>query len=307
MSRSSVVDSVRDRLLNRKRETGENYESLLVRYALERLLYRLGQSDLRDRFVLKGAYAFLIWQDDLHRPTRDLDLLGYGTPEQLEEAFRRLCLMDKVPEDGIRFDAESVEALPVRDADDYEGMRIHLDAMLGSAELRLQVDVGYGDIVVPSPKDTVFPSLLDFPAPDVQAYPRPTVVAEKLHGLVTLGIANTRMKDFYDLWYLSNTSSFEGPTLVKAIQSTFERRKTAVPSSRPIALSNAFMEDERKEQQWSAFLDRTRLESPEPSLKTVIEQLARFLCPPLKASREDSTFQSDWPTGGPWLDPEGSD
>ena len=194
MSRSSVVDSVRDRLLHRKRKTGENYEALLIRYALERLLYRLGQSDLRDQFVLKGAYSFLIWQGDLHRPTRDLDLLGYGSPEQLEEVFQRLCRMDDVPEDGVRFDAESVEVASIRDADAYGGMRVRLDATLGSAALRLQVDVGFGDAVVPPPEDTSFPTLLDFPAPEIRTYARPTVVAEKLHGLVTIGITNTRME-----------------------------------------------------------------------------------------------------------------
>lgn len=304
MNRSSVVDSVRDRLLNRKRETGENYEALLVRYALERLLYRLGQSELRDQFVLKGAYAFLIWQGDLHRPTRDLDLLGYGTPDQLEEVFQRLCRMDDVPEDGVRFDAESVEVAPIREVDEYGGMRVRLDATLGSAELRLQVDVGFGDTVVPSPEDTSFPSLLDFPAPEVRAYSRPTVVSEKLHGLVTLGITNTRMKDFYDLWYLSHTFGFEGSILAKAIQSTFERRETDLLPSRPQALSDAFAEDEQKQQQWAAFLDRARLGSTAPDLKMVIEHLDAFLWPPLKASRREDPFREHWTPGGPWTESE---
>jgi predicted nucleotidyltransferase component of viral defense system len=300
MSRSSVVDSVRDRLLSRKRETGENYEALLVRYALERLLYRLGQSDLRDQFVLKGAYSFLIWQGDLHRPTRDLDLLGYGSPEHLEEVFQRLCRMDDVPEDGVRFDAESVEVASIRDADAYGGMRVRLDATLGSAALRLQVDVGFGDAVVPPPEDTSFPTLLDFPAPEIRTYARPTVVAEKLHGLVTLGITNTRMKDFYDLWYLSRTFGFEGSVLVDAIRSTFRRRETGPPASRPQALSETFAEDEQKQQQWAAFLDRTRLESTDPGLTTVIDQLGLFLWPPLQASGTDSTYRKHWPPGGPW-------
>lgn len=300
MSRSSVADSVRDRLLNRTRETGENYEALLVRYALERLLYRLGQSDLRDQFVLKGAYSFLIWQGDLHRPTRDLDLLGYGSPEQLEGIFRRLCRMDDVPEDGVRFDAESVEVTPIRNADEYGGIRVRLDATIGSAELRLQVDVGFGDAVVPPPEDTSFPVLLDFPAPEIRTYPRPTVVAEKVHGLVTLGITNTRMKDFYDLWYLGRTFDFEGPVLVDAIQSTFERRETDVPASRPPALSEAFADDGRKRRQWDAFLDRTRLESAETDLTAVIEHLEAFLWPPLQASGKDAAYRKHWPPGGPW-------
>lgn len=302
MSRSSVADSVRDRLLNRKRETGENYEALLTRYALERLLYRLGQSDLREQFVLKGAYAFLIWQGDLHRPTRDLDLLGYGKPEMLEQVFRRLCEEEAGPEDGVRFDPNSVEVQPIRDADEYGGMRVRLDAALGSAELRLQVDVGFGDVVVPEPEDTSFPSLLDFPSPDVRAYSQPTVVAEKLHGLVTLGIANSRMKDFYDLWYLSREFSFQGPTLTEAIQSTFDRRETALPSSEPQALTDTFADDEQKQRQWSAFLNRTQLETEDPDLGAVIGQLNRFLWPPLNACREGRVLHHRWPPGGSWTD-----
>ena len=302
MSRSNAADSVRDRLLNRKRETGENYEALLTRYALERLLYRLSQSDLREQFVLKGAYAFLIWQGNLHRPTRDLDLLGYGSPEQLEMAFRQLCRMDAVPEDGVRFDPDSVEAQPIRDADEYGGMRVRLDATLGSAELRLQVDVGFGDAVVPAPENTSFPSLLDFPAPEVRAYARPTVVAEKLHGLVILGIANSRMKDFYDLWYLSREFSFEGSTLADAIHATFDRRETTLPASQPQALADTFAGDDHKQRQWTAFLDRTQLEDHDPDLAAVIELLNRFLWPPLSASREHRQFSRRWPPGGPWAD-----
>jgi predicted nucleotidyltransferase component of viral defense system len=302
MSRSSVADSVRDRLLNRKRETGENYEALLTRYALERLLYRLGQSDLREQFVLKGAYVFLIWQGDLHRPTRDLDLLGYGKPERLEQIFRRLCQEEAGPEDGVRFDPDSVEVQPIRDADEYGGTRVRLDAALGSAELRLQADVGFGDVVVPEPEDTSFPSLLDFPSPNVRTYSRPTVVAEKLHGLATLGIANSRMKDFYDLWYLSREFSFEGPTLTEAIRATFDRRETALPPSEPQALTDTFADDEQKQRQWSAFLNRTQLETEDPDLGAVIGQLNRFLWPPLNACREGRVLHHCWPPGGSWTD-----
>ena len=300
MSKSNVAQSVRDRLLNRKRETGENYEALLTRYALERLLYRLSTSDLRDQFVLKGAYAFLIWQGDLHRPTRDLDLLGQGRPEELEEVFRQLCAMDGVAEDGVRFDAQSVEAEPIRDGDVYGGIRVKIDAGLVSAELRLQVDVGFGDAISPGPEEAVFPSLLDFPSPKVRTYPKETVVAEKLHGLVTLGIANSRMRDFYDLWYLSQNFAFEGTSLSTAIHSTFERRETPLPASRPDAFTGTFSEDEQKQKQWSAFLDRTRLKAEAPDLETAIDKLDAFLWPPLEALRRDVRFEKSHPPEGPW-------
>ena len=302
MNRSNVAQSVRDRLLHRKRETGENYEALLTRFAIERLLYRLGQSDHREQFVLKGAYAFLIWQGNLHRPTRDLDLLGYGSPDQLETVFRQLCRMDDEFEDGVGFDPESVEAEPIRDADEYGGIRVRLDATLGSAELRLQIDVGFGDTVSPAPEEVVFPSLLDFPEPEIRSYPRPSVVAEKLHGLVTLGIANSRMKDFFDLWYLSRNFSFKGSSLTRAIGSTFARRETELPASPPDALTTAFARDEQKQQQWSAFLRRTRLDTSEPDLVEVIEKIKSFLWPPLSAAEEKPGFDQEWLPGGPWTE-----
>jgi hypothetical protein len=162
--------------------------------------------------------------------------------------------------------------------------------------------VGFGDAVVPAPEDTSFPSLLDFPAPEVRAYSRPTVVAEKLHGLVTLGIANSRMKDFYDPWYLSREFSFEGPTLADAIQAAFDRRETTLPASRPQALADTFAGDDRKQRQWTAFLGRTQLENDDPDLTAVIDLLNRFLWPPMNASRRGRPFRRRWRPGGPWAD-----
>ena len=190
--------------------------------------------------------------------------------------------------------------------DEYGGRRVRLDATLGSAELRLQVDVGFGDAVVPAPEDTSFPPLLDFPAPEVWSYSRSPVVAEKLHGLVTLGIANSRMKDFYDLWYLSREFSFEGPTLTEAIQSTFDRRGTPLPSSQPQALTDTFAGDDHKQRQWTAFLDRTQLENDDTDLAAVIDLLNCFVWPPLNASRRDRQFRRRWPPGGPWADSDSS-
>ncbi|WP_219846555.1 nucleotidyl transferase AbiEii/AbiGii toxin family protein [Salinibacter sp. 10B] len=290
---------MRDRLLNRKRKTGENYEALLTRHALERFLYRLSTSSFRNQFVLKGAYAFLVWEGDLHRPTRDIDFLGFGQPEQLEEAIREIASTE-VPEDGVEFDPESVEARPIRDEDEYGGTRIKLDAGIGSAELRLQIDVGFGDAVTPAPEDISFPSLLDFPTPKVRSYPKAPVVAEKLHGLVVLGIANSRMKDFYDLWYLSQNFTFQGELLTEAIQATFDRRETSLPDSSPLSLSEAFAQDNQKQQQWSAFVQRTRLEEDVPDLQHVIDELGQFLLPPLEAASREKPLSAQWLPPGPW-------
>lgn len=231
MSRSNVAASVRQRLLNRAREEGEDFQRLPVRYALERLLHRMSLSDWHDQFVLKGAFTFLLWQGTLHRPTRDLDLMGYGSPEPraVEDVFRAIAGMDEGSEDGLQFDPSSVTAAPIRDQAEYGRIRVTLIAHLGSARIPLQVDIGFGDAITPDPEPATFPALLEFPAPRIRIYPRETVIAEKLHGMVRFGIANTRMKDYYDLWFLSAHFPFEGATLQRAIRATFQRRGTALP------------------------------------------------------------------------------
>jgi predicted nucleotidyltransferase component of viral defense system len=299
MSPTNVSQSVRDRLLNRSRETGESHQALLTRLALERLLYRIGESDVEDQFVLKGAYAFLVWQNDLHRPTKDLDLLGYGDPAQLEEIFRTVCQVD-VPDDGVSFDPDSVEVEAIRDQETYDGLRVTLDAHVGNAHLPLQIDVGFGDAIHPTPQTTEFPTLLDFPAAKLRTYPRETVVAEKLHGMVVFGIANSRMKDFYDVWYLSRTFDFDGSTLTKAIDATFERRDTDLPERTPSALTEDFARDDRKQTQWKAFGNRTRLQEFEEELRPVIDQIRWFLYRPLESLRTGDPFNQHWQPGGPW-------
>lgn len=299
MSPTNVSQSVRDRLLNRSRETGESHQALLTRLALERLLYRIGESDVEDQFVLKGAYAFLVWQNDLHRPTKDLDLLGYGDPAQLEEIFRTVCQVD-VPDDGVSFDPDSVEAEAIRDQETYDGLRVTLDAHVGNAHLPLQIDVGFGDAIHPTPQTTEFPTLLDFPAAKLRTYPRETVVAEKLHGMVVFGIANSRMKDFYDVWYLSRTFDFDGSTLTKAIDATFARRDTDLPERTPSALTEDFARDDRKQTQWKAFGNRTRLQEFEEELRPVIDQIRWFLYRPLESLRTGDPFNQHWQPGGPW-------
>ncbi|MCS4038726.1 nucleotidyl transferase AbiEii/AbiGii toxin family protein [Salinibacter ruber] len=299
MSLSNVSASVRDRLLNRARETGESHQALLTRYALERLLYRIGSSEVEEQFVLKGAYAFLVWQQDLHRPTKDLDLLGYGDPDKLEALLRRVCEVE-VQEDGVSFDPDSVSAGPIRDQEEYDGMRVTIEASIGSAELQLQVDVGFGDAVVPDPQVTEIPTLLDLPAAKLRTYPRETVVAEKLHGMVMFGIANSRMKDFYDIWYLSTQFPFEGADLSEAIEATFSRRETEIPTDLPLALADEFADDDRKQTQWESFEDRTQLEEFDADFVSVIAQLRSFLWPPLRRAGQSTPFEKHWSPEGPW-------
>jgi len=235
----------------------------------------------------------------MHRPTKDVDLLGYGSPDVLEATFKSICRTD-VEDDGVDFAPASISVEAIRDQDEYNGMRAHIPARIGSAQLRLQVDVGYGDAIVPEPNRVDFPVLLDFPAPSLQSYPRETVVAEKLECMVEYGIANSRMKDFYDIDYLSRQFAFEGSTVVGAIRATFDRRQTSIPAEVPLALTDAFSADSRRQKDWKAFCRRIGQNDVEANLNAVVQRLHAFLAPPLKVAGSNSLFRRHWPARGPW-------
>ena len=221
--------SVKARLLAVAQRRGESFNLLLLRFGVERLLYRLSQSRHADRFLLKGAMLFALWDEKAPRPTQDVDFLAFGPTElkDIEAAFREI-VETPVPADGLVFKADSIRVENIREADAYGGVRVRLLAMLGKGELPLQVDLGSGDVVTPAAEKSVFPALLDFPAPQIRSYPIYTVVAEKFEAMVKLGITNSRMKDFFDVWFLSRRFDFDGVTLHKAIHATFARRLTAL-------------------------------------------------------------------------------
>jgi predicted nucleotidyltransferase component of viral defense system len=224
---TNIGASVRARLLGLARHRGDDFQLLLTRYANERLLYRLGKSHHGSRFVLKGAALFTLWTGKPHRATRDVDLLGFGDPSvpHVRSVLTEVLSLD-VGDDGVAFDVGSLEVGPIREEQEYGGVRAIVVARLASARVRLQIDIGFGDAITPAAVEVEFPTLLDFPPPRLRAYPPATVVAEKLEAMVQLGIANSRMKDFYDIVVLSRMFEFDGQLLVQAIRATFERRKT---------------------------------------------------------------------------------
>jgi predicted nucleotidyltransferase component of viral defense system len=287
---------VRARLLTRSRAERADYQILLTRYALERLLYRLSVSEHRDRFILKGALLFVTWIADPFRPTRDLDLLGYGanSPEELADTFKTIC-STTVPDDGVTFDVEGLTAAPIREDLEYGGVRVQTHATIDGARIPIQVDIGFGDIITPGPVEIDYPVLLDFPAPHLRAYPIQTVVAEKFNAMVTLGIANSRLKDFYDLWLISRTFEFDRSVLFAAVQRTFERRETPMPTDIPTGLSNQYAE--QWEARWKAFIKREHMNAAPDNLSLLIEDLREFLVP----LTIPSGTASYWPSGGPWL------
>jgi hypothetical protein len=270
------VASIRQRLLDRARSRGEDFQLLLDRFAVERLLYRLSISPHRDQFLLKGAMLFAIWFDQPHRPTRDADFLGFGAPDpaRLASIVSDLCVLDS--DDGLQFDSRSIDVEPIREQASYQGLRIRLQAMLGTARCHVQWDVGFGDAVTPTPQQTDFPVLLDdMPRPRLHVYPRETVFAEKLEVFFSLGIANSRMKDYFDLLALAREGAMDQTTLGTAIRATFERRGTELPRDVPFGLTDAFSADAQKQAQWNAFLRRNRLAAP--SLDAVIGELRAFV------------------------------
>lgn len=291
--------SVRERLRQAAAVRKEEFQLVLTRYGLERLLYRLSRSPHADLFILKGAMLFQLWSDQPHRPTRDLDLLGRGdnSIEGIAQVFRDVCNQTVEP-DGLEFHAESARAERIKEDQEYEGLRVHCEARLENARIPLQIDVSFGDAVTPAAARIRYPTLLEFPAPEVRAYRRETVVAEKFQAMVALGMTNSRMKDFYDLWVLAGGFAFDGPTLSRAIRATFRRRKTALPVQTPLPLTAEFHDDTGK--QWDAFVRKSKLDAAGMGLGQVAAVLREFLMPPVQALATDEAFEQHWPAGGPW-------
>ena len=254
--------SICARLKQHPETSKQDFNLTLTQYGLERLLYRLSVSEHAPSFLLKGALLFQLWYGQPHRPTRDADLLGFGPDDvpTLVGVFRSICSI--AVDDGIVFDPESVAGSPIRKDAGYGGVRIDVRATLDGARLALQVDIGFGDAVTPDAQPITYPTLLtDVPAPTLRAYPKATVVAEKLHAVTVLGMTNTRMKDFFDLWVLLHDTTLDDAELQRAIEATFTRRQTALPSAQPIGLSDVFAGDATKQLQWRAFLKKNRLDA----------------------------------------------
>jgi predicted nucleotidyltransferase component of viral defense system len=298
----NLAASVRARLFNLSRERGEDFQRVLLRYAFERLLYRLGESKYRDRFILKGAMLFSIWGEEAYRATTDLDLLGYGSndPQSVAECFREICAV-QAPEDGVIFLTETIRAEEIREATEYGGVRVRFEAQIEQARVTLQVDVGYGNAIVPAVEEPAYPVLLEeFPPPRIRAYPRESVLAEKIHAIIVRGVTNSRMKDFYDIFVLSQRFSFDGKTIARAIASTFKRSRTIPPSSLPPALSPIFFSDSAKAEQWRTYLDRNGLTGAPRDFEVVGEAVHSFIWPVLEAIDNEGGFNMSWKPGGPW-------
>jgi len=275
MKHEGLIESIRQRLLNASRANGEPFDYVLSRYGIERFLYRLGISKLADQFVLKGASLFYVWNSRLHRPTRDLDLLGVGPndPDSLRSVVEQIIAVP-CPEDGLTFDTKSLVVALIREDNEYGGVRAKFRAMLGNVRIPIQIDVGFGDAITPGPEIRNYPTILhDMPGVELKTYPTCTVIAEKFEALVRLDAQNTRMKDFFDLDYLFAKPDVDQEMIRAAIHATFQRRESPLPKTVPTGLTSMFAQD--GEVMWNAFLRKNGLQADD--FLTVVARLREEL------------------------------
>jgi hypothetical protein len=297
----NLETSIHQRLLNQARESGRPFNELLQYFAIERFLYRLSQSPYQKKFVLKGALMFAVWQAPPARPTMDIDLLG-RTENQVETivtVVRDIC-RQKVEPDGLNFDPESVEGKRIAEAAEYQGVRVSFRGSLGNAKIFMQLDIGFGDVIFPRAASVKFPTLLDLPGPRLRGYTRESIIGEKFQAMVKLGSLNSRMKDFFDIWFLSRNFDFDGPKLSMAISKTFNRRKTEVPSTLK-DLFEPLMQDSAKATQWRTFINRNRLQEVPDTLGDVLSLMVEFLDPVTRSLKNGVQFKATWHAPGPWL------
>lgn len=271
--KKNYAASVKQKLLNLARERKDDYQLLLTKFALERILARISASRFQTSFILKGAMLFEIWSETSHRATRDLDFLSFGSNEiaEVENIFKEICLIEMV-EDGLTFDIASLKGGKIKPDQEYEGVRVQFTAYLEKVRIPLRIDVGFGDVVKPKVNEVEFPTMLNFPKPLIRTYPPETVIAEKFHALTYLGMTNSRLKDFYDLYVLLTQFEVNKEQIEEALAATFEKRKTQLPNKTPVALTAEFYKDKAKLLQWKAFLQKSNL--PE---KVALEQVAKKL------------------------------
>ena len=294
----NIPASVRQRILNRAKSDRRPFNELLQYYAMERFLYRLSQSAHADRFILKGALMLRVWRSPELRPTMDIDMLGRTSNKEADiiAQIRDILSMD-VEADGLAFDADSIQAERITEDADYEGIRIRFRGALDSARINMQVDIGFGDVVYPEPEKSELPTMLDSPAPRLLCYSRESSIAEKFEAMVKLGVLNSRMKDFYDIWLLSRQFDFDGAKLAEAIRLTFERRGTALPTEIE-AFTEPFID--AKQIQWTTFWKRLQQDHVPVSFREVTTAVDGFLAPVVAAISSGKPSPTNWIASGPW-------
>lgn len=299
----NIIDSsasVHQRLLNKAKVSSRPFNELLQHFAIERFIYRLSKSPNADRFILKGALMLWVWRAPVSRPTMDIDLLGRidNSIEVIVSAMKDACRMD-VGTDGMSYHAETVTAARITEDAEYQGVRVHIQGSLGNARVSLQIDIGFGDVIVPGPSRVAFPVLLDFSRPELNGYSKESTIAEKFQAMVKLGILNSRMKDFYDIWILCRTFDFSGELLAEAVEKTFENRNTPVTGD-PKVFDPLFAQDRSNKVQWQGFIRKAKLANAPEAFEDAVAVVKMLLEPVAVSLLERRAFRSTWKAPGPW-------
>jgi predicted nucleotidyltransferase component of viral defense system len=296
----NLAASVRERLLNKARAESRPFQELLQYYAMERFLYRLAESPHAEKFVLKGALLLTAWQAPLSRPTMDIDFSGKTSNDldQIKKLISDICGQE-AEEDGLAFVTGSISVSRIKEDADYQGVRVRFHALLAGARIPLQIDIGFGDVIVPAAVRVNYPTLLEFPKPVLTAYPKESVIAEKLEAMTSLGLLNSRMKDYFDIWLLSQLYEFDAAVLMEAIKATFQHRRTAI-EPHPAGLSDGFASDPSKEKQWQAFVRRSRFDTAPADLNDAVANVSAFVGPVLTAAASNDALSANWRPGSGW-------
>lgn len=298
---TNIQASVRDRLKNKADKTSLSFAETLQYYGMERFLYRFSKSKYADKFVLKGALLFTVWEVPERRTTFDIDFLARydNKVEGIEAVIKDVCAVGVEP-DGLEFDAKTVEGRKIKEDADYEGVRVKFIGLLERSQIPMQIDVGFGDVVYPRTKIIDYPAILDLPKPHLKSYPPESVVSEKFEAMIKLGLLNSRMKDFYDLWLMTRRFDFKGSDLAEALKRTFTHRKTDLPGRKPLFAEEIYDQTSDRQTFWKAFLTKSRIKHAPEKLNEIANGIEKFLIKPLQAISKGEKFNEEWKAPGPW-------
>lgn len=298
---TNIQASIRDRLRNKAKETNRPFAEVLQYYGMERFLYRFGRSKYADKFVLKGALLFTVWQIPERRTTLDIDFLARYDNQvaSIEAVIRHVCDVSVEP-DGLIFDAKTIQGRKIKEDADYEGVRVKFMGFLERSHIPMQIDMGFGDIVYPKTKVIDYPVILDFPKPQLKGYPPESVISEKFEAMIKLGLLNSRMKDFYDIWLMIRQFNFNGSDLAEALKRTFEHRKTNIPAGKPLFVEEIYDEKSDRQTLWKAFLRKGNIKHAPEKLTITAKEIENFLIKPLDAINKAQEFVGEWKAPGQW-------
>jgi len=297
----NVPASVRAQLQNEAIETHRTFSEILQYYGMERFLYRFSRSKYADKFILKGALMFTVWQIPERRTTLDIDFLARHDNHvtSIEEVIKNVCMVAVTP-DGLVFDPKTVQGQKIKEDADYEGVRIKFRGFLERSRITMQIDVGFGDVIYPKPRIFDYPVILDFPKPHLKGYTTESMVSEKFEAMIKLGLLNSRMKDFYDIWLLMHQFNFNGSKLAEALKRTFEHRKTSLPQDKSLFAEEIYDEKSDRQTLWKTFLKKSDIKNTPEKLHTIAKKIEEFIIKPLDAVRKNHEFYGEWNAPGPW-------